>query len=332
MYKTIIKVTFEKLFSKWQVLLKALFLPLLFLLFMEYVGVNVLIQKDSSAIGVLILTVISLIINVFIAVTTHRVLLLGDDSVPPYGIFTLGARERKFFLKSIILALIVILPMSIATFIHPILGVIAIISGLIIFSRLSLVFPAVCIDEEISFGDAWNLTKEYKGLVFLTLIVFPAILSILVALIYGLVIGFLVKVIAPELSILSAFLNLFITVFVIGFLSSTYMYIRTERADFFDKDENETPARDIIQSQNEQTNKINIDIKHNVSFESLKAELKAQYEPLGFTKNSFDKENSWMIKNPELGSSYVHLSLINDEYVIETYNIQSPDLKIMNNS
>ena len=229
------------------------------------------------------------------------------------------------------LAFVVLIPIFLVFLVSPYFALAGAVISIILFSRLSLVFPSIAIDENMSFKDSWELTKNYKFLTFLTLVLFPIIFAVLVGLIYGMAIEFLVKLISPELSVLTAVLDLFITVFVIGFLSSTYMYIRTENPQFFEVEEPVVEdAREVVKSLNETTTKINIDIKHNVSFESLKEELNSQYEPLGFTKIAIDKEDSWMVKNPDLGTAYVHLSIKEDDFVIETYNTQEPVLEIMN--
>ena len=329
MYKEIIKVTFEKLFSKWQAVTKALIPPLIILMLIEVYTKQIQNLETVSAVEFGILLILSILASVYVAVTTHRILLLGEDSVPTWGTLRFTHRELTYLSKTFLLAILLAIPIVIVSIVGNFFALAGLMIAVILFSRLSLVFPAISIDEPLGFKDSWELTKDYKFLTFLTLILFPAILALVVGFVYSIVIGFLVKLISPHLHVLSAVLDVFITVFIVGFLSSTYMYIRTQRQDFFEKTEDTREAKDIKIERNETTVKIFIDVNHNVNFQSLKEELQAQYEPQGFVNTAIDKEDSWMIKSPEHGTSYIHLAQKEDEYIIETYNTEEPNLKIM---
>ena len=61
------------------------------------------------------------------------------------------------------------------------------------------------------------------------------------------------------------------------------------------------------------------DIK-NITFISLKNEVKIFYEPLGFNSIVIDKEESWMLKNDKKAQSYISASLKNDSIKLEVYN------------
>lgn len=329
MYKEIIKVTFEKLFSKWQAVTKALIFPLIILMVVEVYTKQMQTAKTFSATEFGILMILSVLASVYIAVTTHRILLLGEESVPSWGSFRFTYRELTYLGKTFLLAFLLAIPIVIVSLVGNFFALAGLMIAVILFSRLSLVFPAISIDEPLSFRDSWELTKDYKFLTFLTLILFPSILALVVGFVYSIVIGFLMKLISPQLFVLSAILDVFITVFIVGFLSSTYMYIRTQKQNYFETSSEEVEVKDIVVERNENTLKIFIDVNDNTNFESLKDQLLSQYEPQGFTITAINKEDSWMIKNPDLGTSYVHLALKEEQFIIETYNAEEPNLKIM---
>lgn len=103
-------------------------------------------------------------------------------------------------------------------------------------------------------------------------------------------------------------------------------------SDFEDKnltDKNNIFVNGIKETRIEETDnsfKIFIHDKNNITFESLKQELQNQYSPLGFKNVIFSKETSWMIKNDN--QSYVLLSHKGDEYIVEAYNTEKPILSI----
>ncbi|PLY06497.1 MAG: hypothetical protein C0625_09070 [Arcobacter sp.] len=179
------------------------------------------------------------------SITVHRILLLDENKTPSWGIWKFGHREVTFTLKAIGLGLLISLVAVIlffistlfeklissflggtATTIYGICVAIVILGFLgMIFSRVSLVFPAIAIDKEIDFSDAFKISKDYKLFVFVCVVVIPVIFGLLVGLVYGLAIGFLMGLISQKLSVLLSLVNIFITVFTIAFLSTTYEYV-----------------------------------------------------------------------------------------------------------
>lgn len=327
MYNQILKSTLSDLSEKKVVLAKALLIPLIILVCIElYIKT---IQDPQLVWGkMFFISIFSLFVSVYVAITTHRILLLGSNSVPVWGSLKFTSREGSFILKTFLLACLITIPVVLFSLIGNIFIIAGVFISMILFSRLSLVFPAVAVDEELSFSQSWELTKNYKFLTFITVVFFPALLTLLVGFVYSLAINFLVKVVSPHLALLSVLLDLFITVLIVGCLSSTYRFIRDEEKEFFQKSEDNEPARKIETKRDEDTIKTFIDIKHNVTFKSLQKDLTAQYEPLGFIKTVIDKSDSWMIKNPKQGAAYVLLSLKGDDFVIETYNTDEPEIEI----
>lgn len=78
MYKKIINLTFYSVFNNKDSLIKSLFFPLLALIIIR------IITEESQSIKITALVPALMIINLVIAVITHRILLLGDNKVPKW--------------------------------------------------------------------------------------------------------------------------------------------------------------------------------------------------------------------------------------------------------
>lgn len=163
---------FAYLFEYKVAFIKALIIPFVLLMLITY-GM----AQDIHAGLVVLLAVLAYLIQAVFAITTHRIILLGRDSVPEWGIYKLTKREIKFVLYMIGLILAMI-PFSPFVFI-PHVGAIMFVCVILYFvSRLSLVFPAIATDEPISFGDSWENTRHYQLFMLLVLVVFPGIIAI----------------------------------------------------------------------------------------------------------------------------------------------------------
>lgn len=125
--------------------------------------------------------IVSLAVPFFIGmmatITTHRIILIGSKSVSTRRLLKITSREIKFmsYGAGVILFLIPLLFLSVL----PIIGKpLALIILFYLFSRISLVFPAIATDKSLSFLQAWKITKSFKvqkmvlitGLLLITLI------------------------------------------------------------------------------------------------------------------------------------------------------------------
>lgn len=346
MYSQITKKTFQLIFDKKYKIMKALFIPFVILTIIEYFTTANVKESIGSA-NYYVLIGLSLIVTIIMSITIHRILLLDEDATPKWGIYKFTGREVTFSLKAIGLGLLLGLVGMILFFITGFLGkavqgflgqefvvyynivtIIAILAFLgMIFSRVSLVFPAVSIDNPIDFSDAFEISKDYKLLIFVCVLLIPAILGLVVGLVYGLAIGFLMGVISQKLSILLSLLNIFITVFTIGFLSTTYEYIMSKQIVKNEVKDLELKEIDFQEKGNSYV--MSIDNRYNIDFNKIKEELLKQYNSLGFNDVVIDREDSWMIKNPKNLEAYIMASSKNNEYKIETFNVkEKPILNI----
>lgn len=197
-------------------LLKALLVPFALMLVLELADR----LHASSAVDLLSALVWLAVFAVF-AITTHRIVLLGPGSVPPWGIGWWSKREWRFLLylfgfTGLLLACSVVL--SFLALI-PFLGVLV---GLLLTcwlaARLSLVFPALALEEQASFRRSWQMTRDYQGLMIAVVVLFPVLIAV-------------VLVTFRELSgafAVIALLSSLVLVFEVAVLSVAYQHIAAE--------------------------------------------------------------------------------------------------------
>lgn len=251
MYGKLMNEALKSIIENKNALFKALLIPTLVL-----VGIDIFLPSSFLSNGEKInfednkfifisFIILSIILNIVMAVSVHRIILIKDDISSLEAIMPTQTL-LKFFLKSLWIGLLtgLIFGILIAIFLlisivtekftqnKFLVGVISYFLStlltMIAFSRFSMVLPATAIDEKMSLLDALAFTKNYKLLSLFMVTIFPTIIAILIALVYGLIIGFLTGVVSSHLSILYVFLNVFITVLVISCLSVTYSYIKNE--------------------------------------------------------------------------------------------------------
>jgi len=193
-------------------LAKALAIPFCFYLAIE--GCAYLELPDVIS---WLLAVLSWIVYAVIAITTHRVVLLGPNSVPKWGITSWSKRETYFIFHVLAIGLIT-MGVSLLGLI-PVVGLIAaLLASCWLLPRFSLVFPGIAVDKGVTLKLSWELTKNYQLHMFLIVILFPILLSI-PTLLFALV---------PYGSFLSSVCAAFVIVVEIAALSLTYQQITSE--------------------------------------------------------------------------------------------------------
>ena len=194
---------FRKPFSK------ALLLPIIIL---SVLGV-IPVQEHGFALMVL-LTILPLFIYTVLAITTHRIILLGPDSVSEWGVYVPRKREFHFILYSVGLGLLMA-PFGFLALIPTIGWVMAIVAIIYMMARLSLVFPAIATDQGWSFSDSWKATKNHQVLMIIVVAIFPFVISIPEKLLSY----------VPYAGLLVNLLSAFTMVFVVAALSVAFQVI-----------------------------------------------------------------------------------------------------------
>ena len=214
--KKIIAGALVFVFEKKLILGKALAIP-----FVLYLIIDLASGWNVSAIGTLLLAIGNLVVQSVFAITTHRVMLLGDGSVPKWGLHSWTKRETYFLIHVIGLALLAGLT-ALFGLIPLIGGLVALVLIVWITSRLSLVFPAIAIDQGVSFSLAWRLSKKHQLPLIVVVCVFPVVLGIPTILISTFALSTMV----------ASLLGTLTTVFTIAALSICYREIhRFEYSD-----------------------------------------------------------------------------------------------------
>ena len=167
--------------KEWRALLKAVAVPALgiasvsvfFQRYPEYV--EAVLPNSSSflqdMLQIIPETVVPASVGVLIAISCHRLVILGVDSLPSaLGLFWSG-RETRFLGRVfgiVGIALIVLLPLTFLEIpLYNLLGfsllppvVLGIPIAGYICARLSLVFPATAISQRPTFADSWRLSRS----------------------------------------------------------------------------------------------------------------------------------------------------------------------------
>lgn len=207
-YKIAASAVMTVVYYRWR-LVKALAIP-----FSIYVLLDLLTYLNSSAFGTLILWVLNGAVYSVFAITTHRMVLLGADAVPEWGITRWSRRETSFALHLIGVSLLAI-PASLPAVIPYVGVVITIVLLCWLMGRLSLVFPGIAVDDEFSFGKSWELTEDHQLLMFLVVVVFPLIVAVPVILL-----AFI-----PYTTLLTSLLSTLLVVFEVAALSMAFKLI-----------------------------------------------------------------------------------------------------------
>jgi hypothetical protein len=176
----IIKHAFSISWEKKLYLLRTLIVPYFLLISLgsiqPYMGSKLRILTGFST---MILS--SLVYAVFV-VSCHRLILLGDSSIPRFGIIIPGKREIRFWGwtigLSILAAIILGVPMLIIFLLNFIPKKIVIILfsilGFYLFARWSLIFPAVAVDKRPYLQWPW-IQSRGNGLRIFIIFIIPSL-------------------------------------------------------------------------------------------------------------------------------------------------------------
>lgn len=179
------------------------------------VGVN--FPENLEGMGAIFYALSVLVMIMFyflIAIVTHRITLLGSESVTRWGIYIPGNRELYFIFYSIGLVLIMI-PVAVLAMI-PTIGIFLFYGAFgYLSARLSLVLPAITIDDKYSFKDSWNATKDHQLFILAIVWVLPTIIFLPLELFDSI----------PNIELVISFLATIITIFTIVMLSIAFRII-----------------------------------------------------------------------------------------------------------
>ena len=194
-------------------LFKALLIPFILLVIVDFSTFNF----ETHIVGSILLLFVNFILHTMIAVTTHRIILLGKESVPEWGRF-FSMRDLRFILYSVGLVILMIPIALISSLVPSAGGLIGMLIIIYLSSRLSLVFPSIAIEENWNFQESWANTKDYQLMMLVTVVVFPIIIGIPEYLLAYL----------PYSEIPTTILSILTTIFVVSALSVAFTIIHGE--------------------------------------------------------------------------------------------------------
>lgn len=203
-------------------LLKALIIPAFLVMIIDTASVY-----STNSIGSVLLLFLTGLTYTLFAITIHRIILLGSSSVAPWGVLQWSKREMSFLVYLIALIAICIIPATLFGLIAQstnidygafmfFIGIAVTIVLAWLVGRLSLVFPAIAVEDEASFSRSWQLTSQYQFIMSLVVVIFPIVIGIPSSLVAALPAGGI---------FISIFLNMLAAVFTISALSIAYKKI-----------------------------------------------------------------------------------------------------------
>jgi hypothetical protein len=174
-------------FSKFK-LLRTLIIPYLIIVALE--AIQPLIVLKVGMVAGSGLRILKLIVYALFAVSCHRLILLGDTSIPKFGLIIPGKREFRFWGWTVLIGICIMIVTGVIfvinagllkllmsvfdVYIPPVIDPIIFLLVAYVTSRLSLIFPAIAIDKHPNFDWAWNQSRN-NGWRLFVLIVLPLV-------------------------------------------------------------------------------------------------------------------------------------------------------------
>jgi len=171
--------------------LKKLSLSYVLIILLENVGKS--LDEESRYLGYIVV-LLTPIFYTYFAVICHRLVILGNESVPPFGIRKWTMRETRFlgwltgfwlFLmlfmesRSVLARLLISLFGISGVTVFLISLIIIILSVIYLLARLSMIFPAAAIGKKPGIKWAWNISEGNGWRLLLIVGVMPLTLGII---------------------------------------------------------------------------------------------------------------------------------------------------------
>ena len=172
--KKVIVGALASVLAELPVLVKALAIPGGIFLVLKFLPVEEITQTTA-----IMFALASLFLHTVFAITTHRIVMLGPDSMPDWGLRSWSKRETRFLGYLLIFILMISVLVAFAIVTQPIGPMIAMVVAIIGGCTLTLVFPAIAVEEEFTLGDAWRMAQGHIGSLIVCIGLFSFVLSML---------------------------------------------------------------------------------------------------------------------------------------------------------
>ncbi|MEM7002387.1 MAG: hypothetical protein AAF529_16475 [Pseudomonadota bacterium] len=147
-----------------------------------FVGLTLVPAPDPETSGAIAIGMlqglISIVLHTLLAINIHRIVLLGADAVPEWGVLNWSRRETQFSLYVVGSGLVVMLmtPLALATV--PV-GPFLLMGAVFVFgSAVALMFPAIAAEHELDLMSAWQLTQGNLGALIVCIWLVPFALAV----------------------------------------------------------------------------------------------------------------------------------------------------------
>ncbi|CZF79381.1 hypothetical protein GCE9029_01428 [Grimontia celer] len=216
MFGHVLSSAFNFAFKNLGVLFRVTIIPILLSVLLEVAAFSF-----NSASMVWVDYALWSVLNTIIAVNVHRIVLMGPNSVPTFGRFTIGKIEIWFWLHYIALGA----PYLLGSFQFEWAGPLVILLAIVVMvfgCRLSLVFPAIAMGKGVSFPYAWEQTAQKTLFMVLVVIVAPIVFAIIFVPVMSLVV-FIAPDSSPIYSLVSTNIVIaYVTILAVIALSFAY--------------------------------------------------------------------------------------------------------------
>lgn len=189
-------------------------------------------KPEEAFIPTLIMSILLSLMYAKLAIMIHRSVLLQESDLSKmlswtitefkFALVLVGLYLAVFMIIGIISAFLIPFAMDVENFnsFSLILIPIFLILGLIVVSRVSLVFPAIAIRKNMKLADSWQQTKGYTFSLFVLLILIPFLNSFLQAKFVG---------DSPVLTVVFTVISVFVLIFEVTILSHCFVALFGEK-------------------------------------------------------------------------------------------------------
>ncbi|WP_087023747.1 hypothetical protein [Thaumasiovibrio subtropicus] len=200
--------TFTALNKSKSKIITATAIPLLISTF-----IGLVTDQSESVFAMFIGMFVTTALTAIISIQVHKILILGEDSVPTYGTMKWGLVESWYFGHTLLMYAICYGLYRVGVHLGP-LALVAAVLLAIIGARAFMAFPAIAVGKGVSFKYGVEVTQGHTVYMLLVSFVFPIIVSISLIPLLLLPIPFLDSLYAYVISIIS-----------VGMLSIAYRII-----------------------------------------------------------------------------------------------------------
>lgn len=141
------------------------------------VGASLPPPSDASSsgggvaiVGVIFIILVNVVAGVMFAVAWHRKFLVPRESPTFYSAYRWRARHARFLYVSITIGLLIVFTAIVPTLLGALFGPVvvlflaaAVVLGGLVGARLSLLLPAIAVDDLMNFNQAWELGQGNSG-------------------------------------------------------------------------------------------------------------------------------------------------------------------------